>query len=40
MKLYCPVLAVLFVLAVGIATGAVVDNQFPKVGETISQNKK
>lgn len=35
MKLQCPVLAVLFVLLVGAATGAVIDNQHPSVGRTI-----
>lgn len=29
MKLYCPVLAVLFVLAVGVAAGGVIETQHP-----------
>ena len=39
MKLNCPVLAVLAVLAIGIATGAVVDSEHPSVGKTILGKK-
>ena len=39
MKLYCPVLAVLFAVAIGVAAGAAIDNQYPKVGKTISGSK-
>jgi len=40
MKLYCPVLAVLFVLAVGVATGTVIENQYPGTGSAIVKGGK
>ena len=31
---------ILLVVLIGIATGAAIDNQYPKVGETITQQRQ